>query len=74
MYVNRKKVLKKTSLKIQVLKVACGRRKTKTELVDLSNRRHHVLLQTPGWSALIPVLPVLSVIRAADDPMYVNVC
>lgn len=74
MYVNRKKVLKKASPKIQVLKVACSRGKTNTELVDLSNRGHHVLLQTFGASALIPVLSVLSAIKAAADQMYVNVC
>lgn len=48
-YVNKKKVLKKESPKIQVLRVACGRGKMNTELVDLSSRElHHVLLQTPG--------------------------
>lgn len=47
-YINRNKVLKKERPKIQVLRVACGRGKMNTELVDLSNRGHHVLLQTPG--------------------------
>lgn len=45
-YVNRKEVLKKASPKIGVLKVACSRDKMNTELVDLSNRGHHVQLQT----------------------------
>lgn len=67
MYVNRKKVRQKTNPQIQVLKVACDRHKMNTELVDLGNRGYQVLLQTLGWSALILVLPVLFIFRAADD-------
>lgn len=74
MYVNTKKVLKKESPQIQVLKVACSRGKMKTELVDLSNRGNHVLLQLPKGFALIPGLLILSVVKAASDQKHVNVC
>jgi len=65
--------LNKASPKIQVLKVACSRGMMNTEPVDLSNRGHYILLQTPGGVCTHSCVTCITCNQGSNRRIYRNV-